>query len=117
MDNTTFAPTTFAPVNFDTIEEGYICDSGQYEGMTNSDINIASIMENIEGRIKFKTVEKDKNNEFFTIKTDLLKYLKNDIEDIEILLKNKTFLNIIKAPHPGTEGSMKNNGSDTKSNN
>ena len=61
MDNTTFAPTTFAPVNFDTIEEGYICDSGQYEGMTNSDINIASIMENIEGRINFKMVEKDKN--------------------------------------------------------
>ena len=83
MDN-----TTFAPVNFDTIEESYICDSGQYEGMVNSDINITSIMENIEGRIDFKTVERDKNNEFFKIKTDLLKYLKNDIEDIEILLKN-----------------------------
>ena len=83
MDN-----TTFAPVNFDTIEEGFICDSGQYEGMVNSDINITSIMENIEGRIDFKTVERDKNNEFFKIKTDLLKYLKNDIEDIEILLKN-----------------------------
>ena len=103
MDN-----TTFAPVNFDTIEEGYICDSGQYEGMTNSDINITSIMENIEGRINFKTVERDKNNEFFKIKTDLLKYLKNDIEDIEILLKNDGS-DIIKAPHPGTEGSIKNN--------
>ena len=108
MDNTTFAPTTFAPVNFDTIEEGYICDSGQYEGMTNSDINITSIMENIEGRINFKTVERDKNNEFFTIKTDLLKYLKNDIEDIQILLKNDG-TDIIKDPHPGTEGSIKNN--------
>ena len=108
MDNTTFAPTTFAPVNFDTIEEGYICDSGQYEGMTNSDINIASIMENIEGRINFKMVEKDKNNKFFTIKTDLLKYLKNDIEDIQILLKNDG-TDIIKDPHPGTEGSIKNN--------
>ena len=69
MDNTTFAPTTFAPVNFDTIEEGFICDSGQYEGMVNSDINITSIMENIEGRIDFKTVERDKNNEFFKIKS------------------------------------------------
>ena len=108
MDNTTFAPTTFAPVNFDTIEEGYICDSGQYESMTNSDINIASIMENIEGRINFKMVEKDKNNKFFTIKTDLLKYLKNDIEDIQILLKNDG-TDIIKDPHPGTEGSIKNN--------
>ena len=39
MDN-----TIFAPVNFDTIEEGYICDSGQYEGMTNSEVNIRSIM-------------------------------------------------------------------------
>ena len=103
MDN-----TTFAPVNFDTIEESYICDSGQYEGMTNSDINITSIMENIEGRINFKTVERDKNNEFFTIKTDLLKYLKNDIEDIQILLKNDG-TDIIKDPHPGTEGSIKNN--------
>ena len=108
MDNTTFAPTTFAPVNFDTIEEGLICDSGQYEGMTNSDINITSIMENIEGRINFKMVEKDKNNEFFTIKTDLLKYLKNDIEDIQILLKNDG-TDIIKSPHPDTEGSIKNN--------
>ena len=108
MDNTTFAPTTFAPVNFNTIEEGYICDSGQYESMTNSDINIASIMENIEGRINFKMVEKDKNNKFFTIKTDLLKYLKNDIEDIQILLKNDG-TDIIKDPHPGTEGSIKNN--------
>ena len=54
MDN-----TTFAPVNFDTIEEGFICDSGQYEGMVNSDINITSIMENIEGRINFKTIEGD----------------------------------------------------------
>lgn len=103
MDN-----TTFAPVNFDTIEEGLVCDSGQYEGMVNSDINITSIMENIEGRINFKTVERDKNNEFFKIKTDLLKYLKNDIEDIEILLKNDGS-DIIKAPHPGTEGSIKNN--------
>ena len=83
MDN-----TTFAPVNFDTIQEGLICDSGQYEVMENSDINITSIMENIDGRIKLKSVEKDKNNEFFKIKTGLLKYLKNDIEDIEILLKN-----------------------------
>ena len=83
MDN-----TTFAPVNFDTIQEGLICDSGQYEVMENSDINITSIMENIDGRIKFKSVERDKNNEFFEIKTGLLKYLKNDIEDIEILLKN-----------------------------
>jgi len=102
MDN-----TTFAPVNFDTIEEGLVCDSGQYEGMVNSDINITSIMENIEGRINFKTVERDKNNEFFKIKTDLLKYLKNDIEDIEILLKNNGS-DIIKAPHSGTEGSIKN---------
>jgi len=83
MDN-----TTFAPVNFDTIQEGLICDSGQYEVMENSNINITSIMENIDGRIKFKSVERDKNNEFFKIKTGLLKYLKNDIEDIEILLKN-----------------------------
>ena len=102
MDN-----TTFAPVNFDTIEEGLVCDSGQYEGMVNSDINITSIMENIEGRINFKTVERDKNNEFFKIKTDLLKYLKNDIEDIEILLKNNGS-DIIKAPHSDTEGSIKN---------
>ena len=74
MDN-----TIFAPVNFDTIQEGLICDSGQYEVMENSDINITSIMENIDGRIKFKSVERDKNNEFFKIKTGLLKYLKNDI--------------------------------------
>ena len=102
MDN-----TIFAPVNFDTIEEGYICDSGQYEVMENSDINITSIMENIDGRIKFKSVEKDKNNKFFEIKKDLLKYLRNDIEDIEILLKNDGS-DIIKAPQHVTEGSMKN---------
>jgi len=84
MDN-----TTFAPVNFDTIQEGLICDSGQYEVMENSNINITSIMENIDGRIKFKSVERDKNNKFFEIKIDLLKYLKNDIEDIEKELREK----------------------------
>ena len=102
MDN-----SIFAPVNFDTIEEGYICDSGQYEGMTNSDVNIRSIMTNIENRINSEMIEKDKNNKFFEIKKDLLKYLKNDIEDIEILLKNNGS-NIIKAPQPGTEGSIVN---------
>ena len=60
MDN-----TTFAPVNFDTIEEGLICDSGQYQVMENSDINISSIMENIDGRIKLNSIEKSEHHKYY----------------------------------------------------
>ena len=80
MDNTY---TGFAPVNYTESSDHYICGTDNYTYE-----NLMATIEDIDQNIQSNIIEKDDNNKLFEIKSDLLKYLKNDTEDIDILLKN-----------------------------
>ena len=68
----------FAPVNYYGIDNN--------NSMINT--NITSIIEEINDNISVKYTQKDKNNRFFIIKSFLLKYLKNDIEELNLIIKD-----------------------------
>ena len=71
----------FAPVNYYGISD---------ETDSNSIINtnITSLIEEINGNISVKYTQKDEKNRFFEIKSFLLKYLKNDIEELNLIIKD-----------------------------
>ena len=75
--------TGFAPIYYTESSDNLICNTENYTYQ-----NLTNIINNIDKNIKSNIIDVDKNNKFFEIKKDLLKYLKNDIADIEILLKN-----------------------------
>ena len=77
---------SYAPITYNNND--YVCDPGDYISMANTNTNITNIMQNFDNTINETTnlLEKDEKNKFFKIKRELIKYLKNDIEDINILL-------------------------------
>ena len=80
MENTY---TGFAPIDYNESSDHYICNTDNYTYE-----NLMDTINNINQNIKSNIIEKNENNKLFEIKKDLLKYLKNDTDDIEILLKN-----------------------------
>ena len=80
MDNTYAG---FAPVNYTESSDHYICNTDNYTYE-----NLTDTINNIDDNIKYNKIQVDEKNKLFEIKNDLLKYLKNDTEDINILLKN-----------------------------
>ena len=79
----------FAPVNYYGI--GNETDSNSI-----INTNITSIIEEINSNISVKYTQKDENNRFFEIKSYLLKYLKNDIEELNLIIKDDGTSEIIK---------------------
>jgi len=73
----------FAPVNYTESSNHYICGTDNYTYE-----NLMATIEDIDQNIKSNKIKVDEKNKLFEIKSDLLKYLKNDTEDIDILLKN-----------------------------
>jgi hypothetical protein len=82
MDNSTYSG--FAPINYTESSDHYICNTDNYA----YNDNLTDTINNIDRNIKNNKIKVDENNKLFEIKKDLLKYLKNDIDDIEILLQN-----------------------------
>ena len=85
MDNNV-SYNSFAPVNYYGI--------GDETNVINT--NITSIMEEINNNISIKYTQKDENNKFFCIKSYLLKYLKNDIEELNLIIKDDGTSEIVK---------------------
>jgi len=77
----------FAPVNYYGVGD----DSNSI-----INTNITSLIEEINGNISVKYTQKDENNRFFEIKSFLLKYLKNDIEELNLIIKDDGTSEIIK---------------------
>ena len=80
MDNTYAG---FAPVNYTESSDHYICNTDNYTYE-----NLTDTINDIDDNIKYHKIPVDEKTKLFEIKNDLLKYLKNDTEDIDILLKN-----------------------------
>ena len=85
MDNN-ISYNSFAPVNYYGI--------GDENNILNT--NITSIIEEINSNISVKYTQKDENNRFFNIKSYLLKYLKNDIEELNLIIKDDGTSEIVK---------------------
>ena len=77
MDNNV-SYSGFAPVNYYGVGDENI----------NNYQNITSIIDEINNNISVKYTQKDENNKFFEIKSFLLKYLKNDIEELNLIIKD-----------------------------
>ena len=84
MDNN-ISYNSFAPVNYYVGDENNIINT-----------NITSIIEEINSNISVKYTQKDENNRFFNIKSYLLKYLKNDIEELNLIIKDDGTSEIVK---------------------
>ena len=86
MDNNV-SYNSFAPVNYYGVGDE-----------TNSIINtnITNIIDEINSNISVKYTQKDENNRFFNIKSYLLKYLKNDIEELNLIIKDDGTSEIVK---------------------
>ena len=66
--------TGFAPINYNNSSDEYICNTDNYPYVTNTMETIESINNNID----IQYLDKDKNNKLFSIKSDLLEYLRKD---------------------------------------
>ena len=81
MDNSV-SYSGFAPVNYNGVNIG-VGDEN-----INNYQNITSIIDEINNNISVKYTQKDENNKFFNIKSYLLEYLKNDIEELNLIIKD-----------------------------
>lgn len=81
MDNSV-SYSGFAPVNYNGVNIG-VGDEN-----INNYQNITSIIDEINNNISVKYTQKDEKNKFFEIKNFLLKYLKNDIEELNLIIKD-----------------------------
>ena len=79
MDNSV-SYSGFAPVNYYGVGDE---SENNYQNK-----NITSIIDEINNNISVKYTQKDENNRFFNIKSYLLKYLKNDIEELNLIIKD-----------------------------
>lgn len=66
--------TGFAPINYNNSSDEYICNTDNYPYVTNTMETIESINNNID----IQYLDKDKNNKLFSIKSDLLEYLRKN---------------------------------------
>jgi len=79
MDNNV-SYSNFAPINYYGVGDE---SENNYQNK-----NITSIIDEINSNISVKYTQKDENNRFFKIKSFLLKYLKNDIEELNLIIKD-----------------------------
>lgn len=87
MDNSV-SYSNFAPVNYYGVGDE---SENNYQNR-----NITSIIDEINNNISVKYTQKDENNRFFNIKSYLLKYLKNDIEELNLIIKDDGTSEIVK---------------------